>query len=204
MPYTIFIPAFYQSRFYTLPPNYTTSASSISLPTSCPLSHAIYTSAREWGLARSPPTRLPPDEWVAYAKKAKRLGWYDDVWRIWQRETGLRIRERDGDVVGSGKGCRKAVGRWVYKWVVVREGVRAGFREDIGEERTEGKMVAREDVEIESLAGSLVERLEGLEVDRRRRRRLASDERTCSIDDLDMDLLSRQQISVTPARRGSA
>jgi hypothetical protein len=62
MPYTMFIPAFYQSRFYTLPPNYTTSASSISLPTSCPLSHAIYTSAREWGwhAVRHPP--LPPDE----------------------------------------------------------------------------------------------------------------------------------------------
>jgi hypothetical protein len=103
---------------------------------------------------------------------------------------GLRIRERDGDMVGSGKGCRKAVGRWVYKWVVFREGVRADFSEGIGEERREGKMLAREDVEIESLAGSLVERLGGLEVDRRR---LASDERTSSIDDLDVDLLSRQQ-----------
>jgi hypothetical protein len=121
------------------------------------------------------------------------------VWRIWQRETGLRIRERDGDVVGSGKGCRKAVGRWVYKWVVVREGVRADFSEGIGEERREGKMLAREDVEIVSLVGSLVERLGGLEVDRRRR--LASDERTCSIDDLDVDLLSRQQRFATLASR---
>jgi hypothetical protein len=122
------------------------------------------------------------------------------VWRMWQRETGLRIRERDGDVVGSGKGCRKAVGRWVYKWVVFREGVRADFSEGIGEERREGRMLAGEDVEIERLAGLLVERLGGLEVDRRRRR-LASDERTCSIDDLDVDLLSRQQISATLATR---
>jgi hypothetical protein len=87
----------------------------------------------------------------------------------------------------------------VYQWVVVREGVRAGFSEGIGEERREGNMLAREDVEIESLAGSLVERLEGLEVDRRRR--LASDERTCSIDDLGVDLLSRQQRSATLASR---
>jgi hypothetical protein len=33
------------------------------------------------------------------------------------------------------------------------------------------------------------------------RRRLASDERTCSIDDLGVDLLSRQQRSATLASR---
>jgi hypothetical protein len=133
----------------------------------------------------------------------------NELLRIWQRETtGVRIKAENEAREGKetrGKRYRKELGRWAYKWAVVREEIRVDFGEGRGRtERREGDVFADEDVEVESLTGSLMERLEALDMDRRRREvegiGWESDEGTTSVDGCDAEDSHDERESILPGR----
>jgi hypothetical protein len=100
------------------------------------------------------------------------------------------------------------LGRWVYRWMVSMGEMRADFGEGRGRtKRKEVDMVADQDVGAGSLTGSVVERLEALDMDRRRRelKRMGSgsDEGTSSVKSFDANDFHDQRGPIPPGRRDS-
>ncbi|KAF2829319.1 hypothetical protein CC86DRAFT_403959 [Ophiobolus disseminans] len=99
MPYIIHIPRHYQSRTHLMPALYTTTATSVAVSTSSALARAIYADALEWGWNVERPDvdawETENGMWEKYCEGAKRRRWFDDIFRIWQREHGHRILQKD-------------------------------------------------------------------------------------------------------------
>ncbi|CAO2654644.1 Nn.00g113770.m01.CDS01 [Neocucurbitaria sp. VM-36] len=185
MIYIIHIPLFYQSSYYPFPTTSnlpTTTATSIAIPCNSPEAQAIFNDCKSWGwnVEHTHLDTLARKEWWAnYVKKRRNKRWEDDVWRIWQREHGVRILKRDEELKGeqgqSMSGVQRAVsevkkvGRWVRRNTVVRESTEAELR-GLEEAKTRAREGMRRQAELQaqastmSLPGSVVERLESMRV----------------------------------------
>ncbi|KAF1829435.1 hypothetical protein BDW02DRAFT_602540 [Decorospora gaudefroyi] len=143
MVHIIEIPPYYQTKYYSTPPNPTihptTTAHYIALdPTPSARNLTITSDALSWGwrVYELDPT-LPrmAKWWQKYDARAANSGnvWQDDLWRIWQREHGVRILEQqarrseiDGGAAEDGA-WNKALqgvlgaGKWVRRMVGARE-----------------------------------------------------------------------------------
>jgi hypothetical protein len=121
MVYIISIPLYYQSSSFPPSPDHlTTTARYIALlPTSSPIlqdrDYAIAKDAVAWGWKvydTDPEHPKMRDWWKKYNDTVgkKSCTWEDDLWRIWQREHGVRILEKDLRLKGKGEGHGKGGG----------------------------------------------------------------------------------------------
>jgi hypothetical protein len=90
MSYTIHIPSPYQARHHVLLTQHTTNVPSIDISTSSAVSGSIYSDAKEWGwnVEYTPINIYTKGKWETYRRMAKKNGWYEDLWYIWQTEHG--------------------------------------------------------------------------------------------------------------------
>ncbi|KAF1846834.1 uncharacterized protein K460DRAFT_256548, partial [Cucurbitaria berberidis CBS 394.84] len=101
MAYIIRIPLFYQSSSYPFPTSSdfpTTTATYIALASGPPDAQAIFNDCKAWGWKvehRHLNSPKANEWWEAYNKSAIKKQWNEDLWRIWQREHGVRILQED-------------------------------------------------------------------------------------------------------------
>jgi hypothetical protein len=149
MAYIIAIPSFYQTKFYPFTPSSdhpTTTARYIALlPTCSPIQqdrdYAIAKDAVAWGwhvYDTDPALPAMKSWWKTYEDtvQKKSCTWDDDLWRIWQREHGVRILQKDLQVKagkGEGEGLMlgglKKAGRRIKRGMVGREAVEFDLRQ---------------------------------------------------------------------------
>ena len=192
MVYIIAVPLFYQTSSYAFPlssDHPTTTARYIALlPTSDPIlqdrAYAIARDAVAWGwkvYETDPEAPKMKGWWKTYTDtiNKKTCTWNDDLWRIWQREHGVRILMKDLKMKGKGEGAMqmalgglKKAGFRIKRGVVGREAVEWDLRQ-LEERKTELRLKekrrkaakvewANEEAEGStiSLPGSFTERLE--------------------------------------------
>lgn len=190
MPYTIHIPAPYQMRNHILTTLHATTIPRIDISSAAPVSIAIYNDTQAWGwnVSYTPLSTYGPAKWDAYRRLAHQNGWFNHLWLIWQHEHWLRIKAKDKlmrtATLGPVRGAFREVrgwGRWVRKpglgerfgkWKMVErtiEGVqrvraatyrRGGRLRRTASEGDLARVGVEVEVEVESLTGSLVERLD--------------------------------------------
>ncbi|KAH3944646.1 hypothetical protein HBI56_171770 [Parastagonospora nodorum] len=182
MPYTIHIPAPYQMRTHILQTLHTTTVPRIDIGVAAPVSIAIYNDTKAWGwnVSYTPLSTYGPGKWEAYRAVAHQNGWFNDLWLIWQREHWLRIKAKDKSMRTVEPGLVRGLARWVRHahgraeekpWRKLRlvqrtiEGVQrvraATYGRRLMRKASEGDLKGGGvEAEVESLTGSLVERLD--------------------------------------------
>ncbi|KAF1944376.1 hypothetical protein EJ02DRAFT_481926 [Clathrospora elynae] len=203
MVYILSIPLFYQASSYpfrTSSSHPTTTARYIALllpSTSTSPNQALTdrnsTIAKDaiawgWKVYSADPT-LPRmlSWWAKYSNEAQKSNWDNDIWRIWQREHGVRILERGLRIKGEREGGQgsmstkekaakraRKVGDWVKRTTHVMGSTEFELRQ-LEDAKTRARRAEKRRREIVggnglvgastvSIPGSLVGRLEGLKL----------------------------------------
>jgi hypothetical protein len=192
MVYIVKIPLFYRTTAYPSSTNHpTTTARYVVLPTNSDSkaktqNSAIFQDALGWGWRVYDVDRTDSKmkTWFEkYDTAARTSTWDDDIWRIWQREHGVRILEKDMALKGDSERNLSAMqlalrnmGSWVQRHTSCRDGLEWDLRQLEDRKRTQRlEKKARKNTVMSnnqsqtstlSLPGSFTERLEGFQASR--------------------------------------